>query len=158
MKARLLLVCTLLVAVALAGCAGSSKQDPAPAPAGLVPVEARNGLPFQVDGTFSRTLEAGLYGILPGVGFDVPVQLPATSGADGAAGIASANLGLFLPEIPGCDWTAATLPDQCRVPVIADIGPYYASTRGRRELQDGTVGGVVGEGDTIATEPANRLG
>jgi putative CocE/NonD family hydrolase len=154
---------------ALSGCL----SKPAPAPAGewdalamgpLVPVAERHLQPFNATGFFSHTLKAGPYAVaLPGKSIDLAVTLPATDGADGVAGRATMNLGLFLPTIPGCDWTKPSLPARCHVPVIADAGPYYGSSKGNSDLQGHcqTIprqGCALGEGDTVATQPAHRLG
>ena len=45
-----------------------------------------------------------------------------------------------MPVIEGCDWEAGNLSEECRVPVIAEIGPYY------------------NDGDVDALTPADRLG
>ena len=42
--------------------------------------------------------------------------------------------------IEGCDWEAGNVSDECKVPVIADVGPYY------------------NDGDVDALTPADRLG
>ena len=149
-RPRLLLA--LLSFAALSGCFGGN-DDPAPTTdgtSGLVSVHDRHLQPFNVTGSFSHTLIDGAYGILDGLRVDVPVDLPLTEGGNALTGDASMNLGLFLPEIPGCDWTATTLPDHCKIPVVADAGPYYAATVGIPDLQT--------EGDSISTEPAHRLG
>ena len=58
----------------------------------------------------------------------------------GLTGDAAVHLGLWLPVIEGCDWEAGNLSEDCRVPVIAEIGPYYD------------------DGDVMHLTPANRLG
>ncbi|MFA5944452.1 MAG: CocE/NonD family hydrolase, partial [Candidatus Thermoplasmatota archaeon] len=162
---RALLLLALLSFAALSGCfGGNDDDDPATGGAtGLVPVQDRHLQPFKVTDSYSHTLLQGVYGILDGLRVDVPVDLPLTEGGNAITGDATMNLGLFLPDIPGCDWTAATLPDHCKVPVVADAGPYYAATVGIPDLQGDcqTVPDfacAAGEGDTISTEPAHRLG
>jgi predicted acyl esterase len=147
----------LAAGMMLAGCvSGPGPATVVEGPEGLVPVPERHLQPYNVTGYFSHTVERGAFGILPGVSVDVPLTLPVTSGAQAAAGQAVANLGLFLPKIEGCDWSASSMPASCKVPVVADVGPYYMSSTGRPELNDGRF--VVGESDTVATEPAARLG
>ena len=71
------------------------------------------------------------------------VQVDTITAADGGAGLtgdATVHLGLWLPVIDGRDWSASNLTEACRVPVIADVGPYYE------------------DGDVSATTPADRLG
>ena len=171
MKLRLPLVAALLLVATLAGCMSKDRdQDDGGVPVGangLVSVKDRHLQPFRVTdpdsvcgrtdrstppcaAAYSHTLLNGTYKILAGRPVDVPVTLPATEGVPAAAGLTDMHLGLFLPDIPGCDWTAASLPASCHVPVVADAGPYYASTRGIPDAQT--------EGDSIAEEPAHRLG
>ncbi|MEK6976127.1 MAG: CocE/NonD family hydrolase [Candidatus Thermoplasmatota archaeon] len=171
MEVRIPAVATLLLVAAMAGCMSKDRDDDeggVPVGAnGLVSVRDRNLQPFRVTdpdtvcgrtdpttppcaAAYSHTLAEGAYGILQGIAIDVPVSLPATEGVPAVTGMTDMHLGLFLPDIPGCDWGAATLPEMCKVPVVADAGPYYASTRGIPELQT--------EGDSIAEEPAHRLG
>ncbi len=151
-QARTLLLVGLVAAVALAGCSGKGGDggDDAPqAPAGhtvAYTAPERTELPYNVNGTYSYTLQPGPYGIQRGEGHFVPVALPPTEG--GAAVFApegpQVHLGLFLP---------AGLPPGAKVPVIADVGPYYTSSSGAlNDLRPGP------EGDTLATEPAHRLG
>jgi hypothetical protein len=142
---RPLMLTALVLAAALAGCAGKSGdgdggQDPGARAA--YTAHERVQLPFDVTGDFSRTLLPGEFGILPGEGHFVSVDLPITEG--GAALFEPINgprvhLGLFLPDVP-----AGT-----KVPVIADVGPYYSTS---------TSSLPQNEGDTVATEPASRLG
>ncbi len=138
---RTLLVATLVALPLLAGCLTGDVDDGStgtPVGSGTTSVFERHELDFIIDDGWSHTLQEGVYEILPGVGHFLDVELPLTE-AGGAATGAKAHLGLFLPEVP-----AGT-----KVPVIADIGPYYSSS-------DSMV--VQMEGDTIATEPAGRLG
>ena len=163
-QVRAFLLAAFSLSTAMAGCMGGDGDDPvgdaAERTTGLTAFE-RVKLPFNVTGDWSQTLVPGPYDILPGVGAFVDVDLDVTEG--GAAVLDPLNgpqvhLGLFLPEIPGCDWTASSLPAQCHVPVIADAGPYYReSTGARRDLPAGTPV-LAGEMDPVATEPANRLG
>ena len=45
-----------------------------------------------------------------------------------------------MPEIDGCDYSAGNVSEECKVRVIAEIGPYYD------------------DGDVDALTPADRLG
>ncbi len=139
---KILPMLLLLGLAAFAGCFGGNDDDGddgTPVP-GLVPVQDRHLLPYVVDGEFSYTFQNGTYRILPAVSVDVPVALPPTEGGNALTGDAHVNLGLFLPDVP-----AGT-----KVPVIVDAGPYYSASTGVPDLQT--------EGDTVATEPAGRLG
>lgn len=64
---------------------------------------------------WSVPLSPALYSVLPGVKQFVP-SFDETPIA----------LGIFLPDIAGCDWNASSLPDACKVPVVMDAGPYWA--------------------------------
>ncbi len=140
MEATKLLALAVLLLSSLAGCLSDDADEvAAPGPVGLVPVEDRHKLPYDVKGEWSTTLVSGGFEILPSVAIDIPVALPITEGATATATGLTVNLGLFLPDVP----------EGTRVPVIVDAGPYYAGTS-NPALQT--------EGDTIATEPANRLG
>jgi predicted acyl esterase len=147
-----LLAATLALPL-LAGCFGGS-DEPAPTPSGLMPVEQRFLEPYVANGTWSLTLEKGPYGILPGVGQFIDVPVPVGNGLP----TQRVHMGLFFPDIPGCDFPTSTevvaidlsapavfpaADEACRVPVLADVGPYYGE-------------GLLG--DVHATQPANRLG
>jgi predicted acyl esterase len=144
MRLRPLLLAALFLSAALAGCAGRGGDD------GVGPDGERTRaytafervkLPFNVTGDWSQTLKAGPHGILPGEGHFVSVDLPLTEGGAALDPVTGPriHLGLFLPDVP-----AGT-----KVPVIADVGPYYSTSTSMLPQN---------EGDTIATEPANRLG
>jgi predicted acyl esterase len=139
----------------LAGCFGSDDRDgDGPDAGGLVPVEERYLQDYLHDGDWSEVLVPGPYGILPGVGQSIDVPIAIGNGLP----VQRVHMGLFFPDIPGCDFPTATevvlvdpasppadlpAPSDCRVPVLADVGPYYGE-------------GVLG--DVHATQPANRLG
>lgn len=123
----------------LAGCFGSQDGRDSPTVGGLVPVEERHLQDYVHEGDWSQVLQEGPYAILPGVGQFIDIQVPLGNGLP----VQKVHMGLFFPDIEGCDWTAASLPDECKVPVLADVGPYYGE-------------GLLG--DVHATEPANRLG
>ena len=133
MKVRLAL---LSVAVLLgAGCIGAV-DDPenltggSGAPGTVTSVFERASLPFNTSGEWSYTLVEGALELLPVESITLDVELPISEGGSAADGSAQVHMGLWLPDVP-----AGT-----KVPVIADIGPYYL------------------DGDVAATEPANRLG
>jgi hypothetical protein len=135
------LLAVLTVTVGLSGCisgkpssAGSGAMD-----AALPKVQDRYQIPFNVTGYYSRTLAAGDLAIKLPQSVFVDVALPPTSAgaavlnAPGGQGLdpPRVHLGLFLPDVP-----AGT-----KVPVIADVGPYY------------------GDSDLPATDPhTHRLG
>ena len=104
-------------------------------------VENRSDLIYINDDVFSRVSKNGPHQI-----DDVRsifVEVPAITAADGGAGLtgdAKVHLGLWLPKIEGCDMESSNLLEECRVPIIAEIGPYYD------------------DGDVDALTPADRLG
>tara|TARA_Y100001970_G_scaffold59553_2_gene75793 strand:- start:5113 stop:6882 length:1770 start_codon:yes stop_codon:yes gene_type:complete len=107
----------------------------------LKPVEERSSLFYENGDVFSRVSINGTFGIdvVRSIFVSVP-EITLSDGGAGATGEAKVHLGLWLPQIDGCDYDLAELPEECRVPVIAEIGPYYD------------------DGDVDALTPANRLG
>ena len=106
----------------------------------LPPVEERAGKNYDDSDVFSRVSWNGSHGI--GEVQSIFVEVPAITlkdGGAGATGDAEVHLGLWLPVIEGCDYSG-NISDECKVPVIAEIGPYYD------------------DGDVDALTPANRLG
>ena len=138
------LLAVLLLPSLLTGCFGEDlenstdqvNQDTYPEPWN------RTDLAYDDTDVFSRVSVNGTYSI--GVVESVYVPVPSITLADGgagAAGGAEVHLGLWLPVIEGCDYSSAeNLSDECLVPVIAEIGPYYD------------------DGDVDALTPADRLG
>ncbi|MEE2812013.1 MAG: CocE/NonD family hydrolase [Candidatus Thermoplasmatota archaeon] len=107
----------------------------------LLPVDERAGLHYDNTDVFSRVSWNGTHNISEPLSVYVPVtSISLSDGGAGATGNAEVHLGLWLPEIPGCDFTADNLTADCQVPVIAEIGPYYD------------------DGDVDALTPADRLG
>ena len=102
----------------------------------------RTDLSYDDSDVFSRVSVNGTYGIAPVESVYVPVpSITLADGGAGATGGAEVHLGLWLPVIEGCDYSSAeNLSNECLVPVIAEIGPYYD------------------DGDVDALTPADRLG
>ena len=104
-------------------------------------VEDRSNLVYRNDDVFSHVSKNGSYQI-----DDVRsifVEVPAITVADGGAGLtgdAVVHLGLWLPKMEGCDMDSSDILEECKVPIIAEIGPYYD------------------DGDVDALTPADRLG
>ena len=137
------LIILVMMSATLSGCIGeksskesnSVKNDFYPEP------WDRANLEYDDSDVFSRVSVNGSHNISAPQSIYVPV--PTITAADGGAGItggAEVHLGLWLPVIEGCDYTAGNVTEDCRVPVLADVGPYYD------------------DGDVSATTPADRLG
>ena len=137
------LMMTLMVSLSLSGCFGENSEDIELVSSIDIYPEPwdRANVTYDNSDVFSRVSVNGTYNISSPQ--SVYVDVPSITAADGGAGLtggAEVHLGLWLPEIDGCDYTAANVSDECRVPVIADVGPYYD------------------DGDVSATTPADRLG
>ena len=107
---------------------------------GLVPVWERYQQPYNVTGAWSTTLIPGVHGISEVDSIYVPVELPSDEGGCATTGDCEVHMGLWLPIMDGCDLTISPVAEECRVPVITDVSPYYD------------------DGDVDALTPANRLG
>ena len=133
----------ILLTSTLTGCFGfdDELQEEPEYEHWLPDVEDRSNKFYQDDDVFSRVSWNGSFGVDTVRSIYVPV--PAITASDGGAGVtggAEVHMGLWLPVIEGCDMDATELPEECRVPVIAEIGPYYD------------------DGDVDALTPADRLG
>ena len=141
---RWLLICALMLASSLAGCFADEATPPVEVIEEtfyLDPWE-RSDIQYPAAGdVFSRVTTNGTHSIDTVRSVYIPVDtITAADGGAGLTGDATVHLGLWLPVIDGCDWGSTDLSEDCRVPMIAEIGPYYD------------------DGDVSATEPANRLG
>jgi len=107
----------------------------------LPPVEERSGKLYEDTDIFSRVSWNGSHNIseVQSIFVDVPA-IALSDGGAGVTGNAQVHLGLWLPEIEGCDYSAGNSTEECKVPIIAEIGPYYD------------------DGDVDALTPADRLG
>ena len=107
----------------------------------LPPVEERSGKLYDNGDVFSRVSWNGSHNIsaVQSIFVDVPA-ITLSDGGAGATGDAEVHLGLWLPEIEGCDYSAGNVTEECKIPIIAEIGPYYS------------------DGDVDALTPADRLG
>tara|TARA_B110000914_G_scaffold89983_1_gene79055 strand:- start:4575 stop:6386 length:1812 start_codon:yes stop_codon:yes gene_type:complete len=107
----------------------------------LPDVEDRVDMIYKNDDVFSRVSINGTYEIdeVRSKYISVP-EITLTDGGAGLTGDAVVHMGLWLPKIEGCDMDAENIEDRCKVPIIAEIGPYYD------------------DGDVDALTPADRLG
>ena len=144
MDKRPLLITLLFLSSMFAGCFGNDVVDNEGIESGYdVYPESwqRADIDYSVNSDFSRVTVNGTYGIDQVRSVFVPVpSITLADGGAGATGSAEVHLGLWLPVIEGCDWESAELPEECHVPVISEIGPYYS------------------DGDVDALTPADRLG
>ena len=138
------LVAVFLLPSLLTGCFGEDLENASSLVEGDTYPEPWDRTDFAYDDTdvFSRVSVNGTYAIGAVESVYVPVpSITLADGGAGAAGGAEVHLGLWLPVIDGCDYSSTeNLSDECLVPVIAEIGPYYD------------------DGDVDALTPANRLG
>ena len=90
----------------------------------LPAVEDRTGKVYDDSDVFSRVSWNGSHGVaeVQSVFVAVP-EITLADGGAGAAGGAEVHLGLWLPNIEGCDYTIEPILEECQVPVIADIVP-----------------------------------
>ena len=96
---------------------------------------------YRTDDVFSRVSRNGTYetDFVRSIYVEIP-EIDASDGGAGVTGGAEVHLGLWMPLIEGCEWDSETIPDECKIPVITEIGPYYD------------------DGDVDALTPADRLG
>ncbi len=137
------LILLVMLSASLSGCLGEDEaMDSMNDEDDLYPEPwDRADREYEDNDSFSRVSTPGLYEI--GAVQSVYVSVPSITASDGGAGItggAEVHLGLWLPVIEGCDFTASNLSEECKVPVISEVGPYYD------------------DGDVSATTPADRLG
>ncbi len=102
-----------LVPVAAASLAGTvddvdeaASQDDRPA--------SQQAGPMATEGSASEPWSRGEYEAARGI----EVTLESFDGTELA-------LGIFRPEIPGCDWEADRLPAECQLPVVVHASPYF---------------------------------
>ena len=139
---RAILLGLIFLLGSLSGCFGSEQENEVDEPNHWLPgVEDRSGMFYENTDVFSRVSVNGTFSIDEVRSIFVPVsEISASDGGAGVTGGAEVHLGLWLPVIEGCDWSSSDLSEDCQVPVIAEIGPYY------------------NDGDVDALTPADRLG
>ncbi len=139
---RALLMLVILLPAMFSGCFGEEEIISVPEESSAYPQPwERSDYTYVDSDVFSRVTVNGSHEI--DVVRSVFIDVATITAADGGAGLtgdAIVHLGLWLPVIEGCDWEAANLSEDCLVPVIAEIGPYY------------------NDGDVDALTPADRLG
>ena len=136
-------IALLLMAPALSGCLseGGEKYEETEGDHWLPQVENRSDMTYRDDDVFSRVSLNGSFNIDSVRSIFVPVpEITALDGGAGVTGGAEVHLGLWLPLIEGCDLDVEEVPEECQVPIITEIGPYYD------------------DGDVDALTPADRLG
>lgn len=114
---RNVLLVAALVLVGLAGCLDDdSNPDEPPA---AVDGYRYAGDEYVMEGEWSVPLQPALFDALPGEKVRVAVR-------DGV----EMSVGVFRPDKDGCDWSAASLPSECQLPVVMSASPYYLETVG----------------------------
>ena len=140
---RAILLGLIFILGSLSGCIRWTDQDDEIEESShwLPRVEDRANRIYENTDVFSRVSKNGSYDTDEVLSVFVPVpEIDASDGGAGVTGGAEVHLGLWLPVIDGCDWSSSDISEDCRVPVIAEIGPYY------------------NDGDVDALTPADRLG
>jgi len=124
------------------GCFGESNESEVIEDEGYPSVWDRYDREYQMDDVFSRVTINGTYEVDEVRSVYIEVDIPVSHGgcATNVPTDCLVHLGLWLPVIEGCDWDAENLTEECKVPAIAEIGPYY------------------NDGDVDALTPADRLG
>lgn len=102
-----------LVLATFAGCVGNDAGLPEVDP-GDVDRPAWMDEPYVMQGEWSTPRKPAIFDLGPVDQVMVPVR-------DGV----EIAIGVFYPDVHGCDWSAQTLPEECRMPVVMDGGPYY---------------------------------
>jgi predicted acyl esterase len=110
----------------LAGCLD-------PGDTGSGPESLEDGA-YTISRGWSQPLSPALYDILPG-------DLEWVASFDGT----EISLGLFFPD-NGCDWEAAELPEECRLPVVLSANPYFGPTIGDPSVRPPLVEWLVPRG------------
>ena len=82
---------------------------------GLVPVWERANQNFNTTGSYSYTLESGEFDIMGPESVFIGVDLPSSELGCTITDDCQVHLGLWLPDVP----------NGTKIPVIADVGPYY---------------------------------
>jgi len=132
-----------MMSASLSGCFGKDETNGEMSESSELFPESwdRTDIQYENNDSFSRVTVNGPHEI--GTVQSIYVSVPSISVSDGGAGVtggAEVHLGLWLPVIEGCNFESANLSEECRVPVITEVGPYYD------------------DGDVSATTPADRLG
>ncbi|HEX2021942.1 MAG TPA: CocE/NonD family hydrolase [Candidatus Thermoplasmatota archaeon] len=131
MRVPALALTAALLTAALAGCLqDSATVDPA-AQAAKTAFDTTRG--------WSMPLSPALYELLEPVKEFVP-------SFDGTP----ISVALFFPKIEGCDWSAASVPDSCKLPVVMDAGPYYAGIIDQVKYRPPTIEWLVPRGYVVA--------
>ena len=143
MDLRPVMVVLLFLTSMFAGCIGESDQTEEEAEVDSIYPEPwdRTDRTYNDQDIYARVSDNGSHAIDEVRSVYVPVPtITASDGGAGLTGDAEVHLGLWLPVIEGCDWESESLDESCKVPVIAEVGPYY------------------NDGDVDALTPADRLG
>jgi len=141
-KCNVCLIILTMILPIFSGCFGDSDESEIIEETGYPSVWDRYDVDYRSDDVFSRVTINGSYETDEVRSVFVEVDLPASQGGctTNIPTDCLVHLGLWLPVIDGCDWDSDNLSEECKVPAIAEIGPYY------------------NDGDVDALTPADRLG
>ena len=134
MRAAAFALALLLTGTALAGCLQEGATLDNTALGAPLPTSG-----FDTSRGWSTPLSPALYEVLPGV--ETLVE-----SFDGTP----ISVAYFLPDMEGCDWAAAELPEECKVPVVMDAGPYYAGVVDQVKYRPPLIEWLVPRGYAVA--------
>jgi predicted acyl esterase len=133
-RPALVTVVTLaLLATSLAGCIGAQEDVDQQSADEAVPdgdLETSKG--------WSSPAEPRKYAALPGF----QTFLESFDGTE-------ISVGVFLPDVEGCDWNASSLPEDCQVPVVLEGGPYFLDGVAEQQFRPPTVEWLVTRGYAV---------
>ncbi len=132
MWSRAAFLTLILLTMGLAGCIGDLGED--------VDTQSlpENDGRLSTDRGWSMPLEPAKYDVLPGI------EATVTSFDE-----TSISVGIFLPDIEGCDWESDDLPEACQLPVVMDAGPYWGDSEEDRSFRPPLVEWLVPRGYAV---------
>ncbi len=128
-RGRLLVLSLALLTTTLAGCIGTG-DDPLTEQSIL-----DDGVTYDTSRGFSVPNAPALYEVLPGY----------KAWAESYDGV-EIGLGIFHPDIDGCDWSADEQREECQLPVVMDAGPYYLDAVHQDRVHPPTIEWLVPRG------------
>ncbi len=132
MWSRATFLTLILLTMGLAGCIGDLGED----------LQGQSADPsdgqLSTDRGWSMPTEPAQYEVLPGV------EASLSSFDD-----TQISVGIFRPDIDGCDWESQDLPAKCQLPVVMDAGPYWGPSEENRSYRPPLVEWLVPRGYAV---------